>query len=125
MIRRSEKHPRRGATQEICKQVVNTIRIEPMGLRSQIWANQDTSELRATDRQGSRESAVGVQVRGGTWTECLYARVVRRLRPRGAEVSGAAKSVDQIPMVNPETGPRSQAITSPHSPVSSAMPIAI
>jgi hypothetical protein len=34
--------------------------------------------------------AVGVQVRGGTCTKCLYARVVRRLRPRGAEVSGAA-----------------------------------
>ena len=32
----------------------------------------------------------GVQVRGGTWTNCLYPRVVRRLRPRGAEVSGAA-----------------------------------
>src|SRR5918998_814789 len=90
MIKRSEKHPRRGATPEICKQVVNTIRIEPMGLRSQIWASQDTFELRATDRQGSRESAVGVQVRGGTWTKCLYARVVRRLRPREAEVSGAA-----------------------------------
>jgi hypothetical protein len=39
---------------------------------------------------GLNELAVGVQVRGGTWTKCLYARVVRRLRPRGAEVSGAA-----------------------------------
>jgi hypothetical protein len=35
------------------------------------------------------------------------------------------ESVDQIPMANPETGLRSQAITSPRSPVSSAMPIAI
>jgi hypothetical protein len=62
---------------------------------------------------GSCESAVGVQVGGGTWTKCLYTRVVRRLRPCGAEVSGAAKSVDQIPMANPETGPWSQAITRP------------
>jgi DNA invertase Pin-like site-specific DNA recombinase len=55
-------------------------------LRLEMIYDANTRTVEVTIRPARRDSE---RVRGGTWTKCLYARVVRRLRPRGAEVSGA------------------------------------
>jgi hypothetical protein len=56
-------------------------------LRLEMIYNADTKTIDVTIRPAGRGNA---RVRGGTWTKYLYARVVRRLRPRGAEASSAA-----------------------------------
>jgi hypothetical protein len=56
-------------------------------LRLEMVYDASAKTVDVTIRPAGRGSE---RVRGGTCTKCLYARVVRRLRPHGAEVSGAA-----------------------------------